>query len=350
MAKFLFTFSIFIVFVSSSESTEFKFFGMNQVWLAYEKTEPVANHPGTPEENWGIRIRRAIVGVKAVINEIFSYSFHLEFAYKDSPALDIFLNAAIDKYFNIRLGQFIPDAQTKEGTIVPTDLMFYEYSDIALKMASYSGFSALRDVGLQFYGGDDLFRYSAYIGNGTGRFNYNNASQYIKNRKFGNGFYGARFDFFPTGKIRIGGHLGCNIQDSVRLDDKVLSYDRFFYSLGISFSDFLIDNTFGEFEIAEGKAYDKAKDTTSFNFNGLYATLGYKITREFHLLCRYELYGENPSSGNDILYKKLNIGACWYFFNESTDLLKLALNYQLMKEKPVDFNNNIFVLLVQAKF
>lgn len=332
------------------EATEFKLFGMNQAWLTYEKTDSVAGHPGITAENWGIRIRRAIIGVKALINEVFSYSFHLEFAYKDSPALDIFLNAAIDKYFNIRLGQFIPDAQTKEGSIVPTELMFYEYSDIALRTASHSGFSALRDVGIQFTGGDELFRYSAYLGNGTGRFNYNNASQYIKNRKLGDGFYGARLDFTPLKNLRIGGHFGYNNQDSARLEDKTISYNRIAYSLGLAFNDFIVYNIFGEFEIAGGSARDRAKDSSQFDFIGMYSTIGYKLSKDLHLLCRYEQYSEFPDLHNDTFVRKLNLGISWYYYKENTDIIKLALNYQIINEKPVEINNNILALLVQAKF
>ncbi len=331
-------------------ATEYKFFGMSQAWLTYVQTTKAESHPGSPAENWGIRLRRSIIGIKAVMDEVFSYSFHLEFAYKDSPALDIFLNAAIDKYFNIRLGQFIPETQTKEGFIVPTELFFYEYSDIALKAASHSGFTALRDVGIQFSGGDELFRYSAYIGNGTGRFNYNNASQYIKNRKFGDGFYGARLDFFPLLNLRLGGHFGYNTQDSARLDDKVISYKRSIYSIGFSFHDYLTEGLFGEFEIAGGKAEDMTKDSSRFDYSGMYSTLGYKITKELHALCRYEQYSEIPELRKDIFARKVSLGISWYYYNENNDLIKLSLNYQIMNEVPDDINNNIIALLVQAKF
>ncbi len=346
---------LLLLFISTTSlfTSEFKFYGMGQTWITYEQTEPVPGLPGVPDENSGFRIRRAIVGMRSTISDVFSYTFNLEFAYKDSPALDIFLNGAFDKLFNVRLGQFIPGVQVKEATIVPTELAFYEYSDLALNTAAYSGFSALRDVGLEFYGSNDLFKYSAYYGNGTGRFNFNNSSQYIKNRKPGDGVYGLRLDFFPAEGLRIGGHFNINSQDSVVFDKSIVNYDRYTYSLGFGINDFLMKDLYGEMDYVGGEVKDSTINSTAFTYRGWQVTLGYRILKELHALGRYETcYTENryiQGTGHELTNHRYVVGLSWFWFKDNVDIVKVALNYHIKNESP-DKHNNVVALLVQAKF
>lgn len=358
MKKILTLFFI-LCFVSSLYSQDVKINGFYQHWLTVEEQTPTDTlHPSLSKKNWGFRTKRASIGFSSDIHKMFSVVANLELAYKDSPLLDFWGTGKFDPLFNARIGQFIPNCQIYEATGSPTAYKFYQLSDISLKIASANNFNALRDVGLEVFGGNNFFKYSAYVGNGMGRYIYADGEGYtennITNRKLGQGIYGGRLDFMPIKGLRIGGHFAMNKQDSVKIDKKVQSLDRTTYSIGFSTDDLLINNLYADFDYAGGKVKDFALNSQKgkFDLSGISAVLGYRITREFHLLGRYETYKEDYVNN---LYKdskstKVNIGASYFVFNGDKDVFKCSLNYNIKNEDPTELDNNILVFLFQFKF
>lgn len=340
-------------------SQDIKINGFYQHWLTVEEQTPKDSlHPSLAQKNWGFRTKRASIGFASDLNSMFSVVANLELAYKDSPLLDFWGTGKFNKYFNARIGQFIPNCQIYEATGVPTAYKFYQLSDISLQVAAANNFNALRDVGLEVFGGNNIFKYYAYVGNGTGRFIYADGEGYvynnITNRKLGQGIYGTRLDFTPIKGLRIGGHFAWNKQDSIRIDKTIQSLDRKTYSLGFATDDLLVKNLYSDFDYAGADINDYSFNVAKgkMKFYGIAADLGYKITREFHLLGRYEYYKEDYDNNKykDATSQKVNIGASYFVFNGDKDIFKCSLNYNIKNEDPTEIDNNILVFLIQFKF
>ena len=359
---------VFICSLSYSQEMTYYGFLQNFITLNEQVAAPVG-HSDVETSTWGFRIKRAVFGFRSDFNEVFSMSGHIEYAYKDQVTLDIFGTAKIDKYLNLKLGQFIPNTQATEAGLIPTDYCFHQLSDLTLYTATYSGFSSLRDVGLSVYGGNDWFKYNLFVGNGLGRFVYigddaqTNASM-VRNRKFGQGFYGARLDFYPVKGLRIGGHVGINKQDSIRFSsskaasDVFYNLDRTMYTAGFETDDILIPGVFSGLETAAGNVKDTdavpyARNNANgykIDYYGFHGTLGYKIMKNLHVLARYERYNEDYSNGNYLKNENTLFGLSYFFFKGNKDIIKLELNYLIKTEKPTEVNNNAVVLLVQFKY
>lgn len=343
----------FMFLVSSfSYSQDMKIGGYMQTWLTLDQqTTGVAGSKEVEESTSGFRIRRARLNFKTDINETFGINTWFEFAEASRNMLDFYATIKLAPELTFWVGQFITPAQAYEtAKLASSKIDLYELADISLKLSSNMGHNSYRDVGIMATGKFDFLEYSAYYGNGNGRFFY--ASNNILNRKFGDGLFGLRLDATPTKGLSIGAHYSVNSQDSVMVNDPISSVkskiqrDRSSYSVNLVTNDFGIPNLFSTIVYAAGKV----EDGTKIDYNGITATLGYKVTPVIHVIGRYDTYNEEKPNTVDYKTNSIVLGISYLFFKEKTEIAKIGLNYQIRNEDPVELDNNTLLLWFQVKF
>lgn len=359
--------------------------GYIQNWLSIEERQHKAattvgatTTPETPNDlMYGFRLRRAVFGAKSEINETFSMAALVDFAVNDKLGLDFFFTAKIAPTLYFKVGQFVPSIQVWEGSRSSSDLKFYEYADMSMKVANYMNLDGYRDMGVQIGGTYDIFDYSAFVGNGLGRYTFISG---LKERQVGDGIYGVRLDVRPVKGLRIGGHFAINKQDSINYADKYMNMDRNSYSIGFESQNLILPGLILQGDFTGGKVNDFARlvpgnytsygATRSFTFNGASAVLGYKVTRNLHILGRYDFFNESYDAlktdtvkREDLKLSKINVGATYYFFNEDKEIFKVGINYHIKNEKPDTYlsedgqksskfkvDDNVFCIFTQIKF
>lgn len=355
----LFFVSLFVlVNIGTASAQNLKFGGYFQTWFLSQQNEGYTANPGVEQGTSGLRIRRARLNFKTDLNEIFSIESWLEFADVQKALLDFKGIAKIAPEFVVTVGQFIPPTQMNEtANIASSKIPLYERSDIAIKLSGYMGHDSYRDVGLMVGGTvEKIFKYGVYYGNGNGRFNY--AGTNIINRKFGQGLIGARVDVEPVKGLFVGAHFSVNKQDSINMGTAAApalsTRDRSSFSFNVGTDGFGLPELYTQFEYGNGKIDEILKNAKT-EYNGWYATVGYKVIPALQFLFRYDTYKETIKSTKGLAdavgeNKNITFGATYYFYKEKTELVKIGLNYESRKEDPVDYKNNIFVLWTQFKF
>lgn len=352
--------SITAVGFSFASAQEWKLYGFmqNTITLA-EQTDPVAGHPGIEPSTWGFRVKRAGVGVRFDIDPMFAVTSNLELANNSNVTLDFFGTAKLDKWLNARIGQFIPETQPYEITVLPSRIKLFHYSPTSLNFAQQMMLPHLRDVGMEIYGGDKLLNYAFYIGNGLGRFEFANANETktgIANRKFGNGMYGAKIGVTPAKGLKINAVTLFNYQpDSVHYFDvlngnaeKFAKIKRRIFNLNYEQEGTLHDQFFSSSELSYlVRDDDRRLDIRSWN-----AQLGYKFTNSLHLAGRYSYYEEMDHLNNHAVTDVFTGGVSYFLFNSvGKEFLKLQLNYTRQKERSTsEPRNDILMLLVQFSY
>ena len=359
VAGFVLGFAVlFAMGVQRSDAQGVKVGGYLQAWYLSAQTPGVKGDPGVDSSDNGYRIRRARLNFKSDLNEVFSIDTWFEFAGSTNILLDFKGIAKISPQFVVTVGQFIPPVQMNENAnIASSKIPFYELSDLAINLSNFMGTESYRDIGLMVGGQYDIVKYGLYYGNGRGRFNStlpgSTTAGTILNRKFGQGLWGGRVDIEPTKGLFIGGHYSINKQDSIRVvGSNPLSLDRNSYSFNVGVDGLAeAPNLFADIEYGNGKV----KDGNAFDYNGFYATVGYKVTPGLQLLARYDTYNVNTNAVGSTpatSTKAMNwtFGGTYYFYKETTELVKVGLNYEIRNEDPTDIHNNIFVLWTQFRF
>jgi hypothetical protein len=322
-----------------------KFAGYMQNWFINQQVD-VANK-NLEQGVSGFRTRRARLNAKAELSDVFSVESWFEFADKDNILLDFKAMAKISPAVNVTVGQFITPVQSYESSRLSSSaILFYELSDVAIALSNNMGHSSYRDVGMMVGGKIAMVTYAAYMGNGTGRFNY--AGTTIANRQLGDGLMGGRVDVEIAKGLSIGGHYGINKQDSVTgtaYTPTPRSYDRNSYSANLLLEGFGLSDLYAYASINGGKVNDAKTD-----YDGIVASVGYKVLPELQVLARYDTY--NSTIGTAVTQKKINytVGGLYYFFREKVEIVRLGLDYEIRKEEPKEIKNNMLVLWAQFKF
>lgn len=333
--------------------------GYLQTWyLADQKTEVGSGEDITIS---GFRVRRARLTARASVNETFSATTWLDFASGTNPLLDFHMDAHIRPWFNLRAGQFIMPGQSFDtARLVSSRLIFYERPGVTTALASGMGYDAFRDIGIMAYGNYGRIWYGIHAGNGAGRFTQ--AGTNISQRSWGSGLYGARMDFRVIDGLSVGGHVSTNQQnDVVQGGSAPFDIDRNSWSVRLHTNNLGIDRLYTQFEYMAMDVNDSSRgvqvdDDGAYDLHGYYAEAGYGITREWHILGRFDQFVQKPGqSGIFAGESRFNrdsftFGVTRYVFHDNREIARAYLNYNLGTSNPGDINNHAVVLVLQLRF
>ena len=341
--------------------------GYMQTWyIASETNEILETGSGTfPDlkENTvhtqGFRIRRARLTARGSLNDTFSATTWVEFSGSSAQLLDFYINANIKPWFNIRFGQMMMAGQTYNTSRTPSStLMFYERPLITGSVSSAMGYSAFRDIGVMIHGSYGRLWYGVHAGNGTGRFQQSGTN--ITERDTGGGLYGARVDYELIDGITVGGHLSTNQQRNVVQNNTgPFDIDRTSYSTRFATDGFGIKNLFTQFEYTFMEGNDdqiNAGGTDSYKLHGLYAQAGYKLSKEWIVLGRYDEIVEKDGitqsvfDGPRTATHHFTFGLSRLIFNNDKEIARTHLNYSFGESGPANLGHSAIVLVFQVRF
>lgn len=312
-------------------------------------------------ETQGFRIRRARITAKGRIGDRFSTTTWIEFAGSTPSLLDFHVDAHIRPWLNIRLGQFMMPGQSFDtARLVSSKLIFYERAPITTTLSNGMGYSAFRDVGIMVYGQHGRLWYGVHAGNGAGRFNY--AGSNITERSAGGGLYGGRIDWELFDGFTLGSHVATNQQkDVVQSGTGPFDINRSSWSFRAVTNNLGIDGLFSQFEYMSLTGKDDSRGINlkvdgEYKLHGFYAELGYRITREWHVLGRFDEMILKPGQGglaqawNRYGQNNYTIGITRYIFDGNSELVRAHLNYSFGESGPMDLKNSILVAVFQLRF
>jgi len=341
--------------------------GYMQTWyIASETNEILENDSGTfPDlkENTvhtqGFRIRRARLTARGSLNDTFSATTWVEFSGSSAQLLDFYINANIKPWFNIRFGQMMMAGQTYNTSRTPSStLMFYERPAITGSVSSAMGYSAFRDIGVMIHGSYGRLWYGVHAGNGTGRFQQSGTN--ITERDTGGGLYGARIDYELLDGMTIGGHLSTNQQRNVVQNNTgPFDIDRTSYSTRFATDGFGIKNLFTQFEYTFMEGNDDriaADGTDSYKVHGLYAQAGYKLSKQWFVLGRYDEIVEKDGVTQSVVdgprtaTHHYTFGLSRLIFHDDKEIARTHLNYSFGEAGPADLGHSALVLVFQVRF
>ncbi len=343
--------------------------GYMQSWyIANQSTEVVTPSQGMAPalgretiETQGFRLRRARILTRASINETFSVTSWIELAGTSPSLLCFYGDAQIRPWFTIRVGQIMMPGQSWDTARNASSwLLFYDRAPITTTMSNAMGYTAFRDVGVMVYGQHGRLWYALQAGNGMGRFNQ--AGSNITQRKAGGGLYGARIDYEIVDGLTLGSHIATNQQRDVMLSGTgPFDIDRTSYSLRAATNNFGINGLFSQIEYMSMTGKDDSRglrlnQDEEYKLSGFYAQLGYRITREWHVIGRYDEMTEKPGQrGYAIDYDRAFsnnyiFGISRYIFDGNRELMRMHLNYGFGQSGPMDLDNSILVLVFQLRF
>lgn len=343
--------------------------GYMQNWyIANQSTEILTTTQGDLQvlgsetiQSQGFRIRRARMTARGRIGDHFSATTWIELAGSTPSLLDFHVDAHIRPWFNIRVGQFMMPGQSFDTSrLVSSRLIFYERAPITTTLSNAMGYSAFRDVGIMAYGQSGGLWYGIHAGNGAGRFNYAGSS--ITERKPGGGLYGVRIDWELVDGFTIGSHLATNQQrDVVQSGAGPFDINRTSWSLRAVTNNLGLDGIFSQIEYMSLTGKDDSRgvnlsDDQNYKLHGFYAELGYRLTREWHLLGRFDEMVQKPGqSGLSQSFERFGqnnytIGVSRYIYDGNTELVRIHLNYSFGETGPMDLDNSILVAVFQLRF
>jgi hypothetical protein len=273
--------------------------------------------------------------------------------------LDFYINANIKPWLNIRFGQMMMAGQTYNTSRTPSStLMFYERPAITGSVSSAMGYSAFRDIGVMVHGSYGRLWYGVHAGNGTGRFQQSGTN--INERDTGGGLYGARVDFELIDGLFIGGHFSTNQQRNVVQNNiGPFNIDRSSYSTRFATNGFAVKNLFTQFEYTFMKGDDEkitGGEADTYKLHGLYAQAGYKLTKEWILLGRYDeivekdIFLQSTLDGSRIATNHYTFGLSRLIFHEDKEIARTHLNYSFGESGPADLGHSALVLVFQVRF
>ena len=338
--------------------------GYMQNWyIAHESNEIFDTSVNTTRtiETQGFRVRRARLTARGNINDRFSATTWLEFAGANPSLLDFHMDAHFRPWFNIRMGQFRMAGQTYDtGILGSASLRFFERPNITSRVAGVMGYSAFRDIGVMAYGQHGRLWYGVHYSNGAGRSIH--AGSNISERDFGGGLYGARVDVEVIDGMTLGGHVSTNQQRNVvQSGNGPFDIDRTSWSLRFATNNFGIDGLFSQFEYVGLTGKDDSRgvllnDDDEYDIHGFYAELGYRMTREWHILGRYDEMVEKPGQAglenefDRFASNNYTLGISRFIYSGNSELARIYLNYSFGDSGPTDLENSILMAVFQLRF
>lgn len=365
----LFTILFWIFGQSANAQIKLDVGGYMQNWyIANQRTDKLIPSQGNlgvlrseTIKTQGFRIRRARITAKGCIGDRFSTTTWIEFAGSAPSLLDFHVDAHIQPWLNIRLGQFMMPGQSFDtARLVSSRLIFYERAPITTTLSNSMGYIAFRDVGIMAYGQYGKLWYGVHAGNGAGSFN--SAGSNISDQKAGGGLYGGRLDWELFDGFTLGSHLATNQQkDVVQTGSDPFDMNRTSWSFRSVTNNLGIDGLFSQIEYMSLTGKDVSRGVNpkvdgEYKLHGFYAELGYRITREWHVLGRFDEMVQKSGHGglaqawNRLGHKNYTFGISCYIFDGNTELVRTHLNYSFGESGPMDLNNSILVAVFQLRF
>ncbi len=367
---------------SSKSQTYINFGGFLKLWYIYEQVQNDSkqnvSNDFAKDEASGFSINKARINFNIASKRI-SNSYQIKLEKGTIVLLDAFLFYKLfSNKLSVGFGQMkIPS--TYEVLTADTNLDFATRSIISSRIVDWSLSKSISSVspftGINCYNRDmgiaakgqlsSFFNYFIMIGNGFGANNFiggEENSQTIYSNRFGEYLYAARIclDIIKLINIKsiissftISGHYNHNYHHDILYNDTntVLDIKRNSWSTDLKIS--LFNRLHFTMLYAKGIINDDTDNDnkTDFTYDGYDLNFIADITRnKLQAAFRYETYTEKNSifSGTDsIIHYTLGFNYC-----TSTNL-KLKLNYKLKYLKSNlnnDFDNNIFILLLQYQF
>ncbi len=333
--------------------------GYIQTWyIADQKTELGENLEARTN---GFRLRRSRLTARGTINETFSATTWLDFAGGSNVLLDFHMDARIRPWLNFRAGQFIMPGQSFDtARLVSSRLFFYERPGVTTALASGMGYDAFRDIGVMVHGSWNGLWYGIHAGNGAGRFTQ--AGTQISERDAFGGLYGVRLDYTITDGITLGGHISTNQQRNVvQSGSDPFDIDRTSWSLRFHSENILADRLYTQFEYMRMDVHDGSRGVAlnqddEYDLHGFYAEAGYGITREWHVLARFDQFVQKPGQGGVFRgadrfdRDSITLGVTRYVFHENREIARFYLNYNLGESNPGGLSSHAVVLVMQLRF
>ncbi len=338
--------------------------GYMQTWyIAHESNEVFDTSVTNTRtiETQGFRVRRARLMARGNINDRFSATTWLEFAGPTPALLDFQMDVRFRPWFNIRMGQFRMAGQSHDTGILGSGaLRFFERPDITSRSAGVMGYSAFRDIGVMAYGRHGRLWYGVHYGNGAGRSIH--AGSNITERDFGGGLYGARVDLEVIDGMTLGGHVSTNQQRNVvQGGSDPFDIDRTSWSLRFMTDNFGIDGLFSQVEYIgltskDGNRGIMLDNDGEYKLHGFYAELGYRITREWHILGRYDEMVEKPGQAaletefDRFATNNYTLGISRFIYDGNSEVARIYLNYSFGQSGPTDLDSSILLAVFQLRF
>lgn len=367
--RILFVFLFLTVPISVFAQASLEVGGYLQSWYIFnERTQSYETSMGhlpivhTPtSETSGFRLRRARMVAKGTINNTFSVTSWIELAGNSPSLLCFYADAHFNQKFNLRIGQIMMPGQSYDTSRNASSwLLFYERPAISTKLSSAMGYDAFRDIGVMAFGQIGRLWYGVHAGNGTGRFQQ--AGTNITERNFGGGLYGARVDLELFDGFTLGSHVSTNQQrDVIQNNRGPFDIDRTSYSFRLATDNLGINGLFSQFEYMSITANDAHNglpvlNDDHYNLHGLYGELGYRITKNWRVLGRYDVMIEKPYQQTENLVIERSetynytLGISRFIFESEKELARIHLNYSFGQRNPHDLNHSMLVLVFQLRF
>lgn len=310
--------------------------------------------------NSGFRVRRARLTARGSLNETFSATTWLELSGPNNILLDFHMDAHLHPWLNLRFGQFIMPGQSHDtARLVSSRLIFFERPTVTTALASGMGYDAFRDIGMMVYGTYGPIWYGIHAGNGAGRFNQTGTN--ITSRSWGSGLYGARVDYTLTDGLILGGHVSTNQQrDLVQGGSDPIDIDRTSWSIRLATNNLGIDRLYTQFEYMEMQVNDTNRGVATidgvYDLNGFYGEIGYGLTRDWHILGRFDQITQKPGQAGAFRgvsrynQDSFTFGLTRYVFHENREIARAHLNYNFGTADPGDLSRHAVVLVLQLRF
>lgn len=356
--SFLFT-CILLISTTAAAQISLDVGGYMQTWyIADQQTELIT---GESVNTNGFLLRRARITARGTINDRFSTTIWTDFAGGGNVLLDFHGDAHLHPAFNIRVGQFIMPGQSHvTARLVSSRLKFWERPGVSTALAQGIGYDAFRDIGVMAYGRYKNLWYGVHAGNGAGRFTQ--AGSNITERKPGGGLYGGRLDLEILPGLTLGGHVSTNQQqDVVERGAGPFDINRTSASVRISTSGLGIDRLHTEFEYMILQVNDDSRGVRTgpdgkYDLDGFYAEIDYGISREWHILGRYDHINQSPGQSGNFLpdeslkRNQVTFGISRFLFNDDREIASAHLNYARSHTNPGSLDSHIIVLVMQLRF
>jgi len=350
---------IFLISTTANAQISLDVGGYLQTWyIADQQTELTS---GEELNTHGFRLRRARITARGDISERISTKIWTELSGSDNILLDFYGDAHLHPALNVRLGQFIMPGQSYDsGRLVSSKLRFWERPGVSTALAKGMGYDAFRDIGVMVYGRHKNLRYGVHAGNGAGRFTQ--AGTHITDRKSGGGLYGGRLDVEILPGLSIGGHLSTNQQrDVVERGTGPFDINRTSASVRVATSGIGIDRLYTQFEYMELRVNDDSRGVRTgpdgaYDLDGFYAEIGYGITKEWHILGRFDRINQTPgqadnfTAGETLTKDQYTLGLTRILFQDDREIARAHLNYATGSSSPGKLDSHYLVLVMQIRF
>jgi len=350
---------IFLISTTANAQISLDLGGYLQTWyIADQQTELTS---GEEINTHGFRLRRARITARGEISDKISTTIWTELSGSDNILLDFYADARLHPALNIRLGQFIMPGQSYDSArLVSSKLRFWERPGVSTALAKGMGYDAFRDIGVMVYGRHKNLWYGVHAGNGAGRFTQ--AGSHITDRKPGDGLYGGRLDLEILPGLSIGGHLSTNQQrDVVERETGPFDINRTSASVRVATSDLGINRLYTQFEYMGLRVNDDSRGVLTgpdgvYDLDGFYAEIGYGITREWHILGRFDRMNQTPDqagnfpAGETLSKDQYTLGLTRFLFQDDREIARAHLNYAAGSSSPGELDSHYLVLVMQIRF